>query len=394
MREHRILYALGPEDIFESYSSWKDDKNESTQMSETFSGQLFEVCEILNAKAYVISQKSPRRHLLEPKLELEQRPNRFSSARGLKWHLGYFLYGLSIIASAIRFRATEVVVATGTTYWFLLSILCFLGIKVIPDLHCTLWRKHSPPTVKEKFFLNLDRYFFKYFCHAIMVVSEEIQNQIVELTETCNKPILNFIPSFDLAGFEAIAPPDHSKSIFRILFVGRLEEDKGALYLPRIADRLRKEIGEIFHFDICGEGSASEILEEEVFTLKLQNVITLHGYLRRNELLDQYSASNVVIVPTTSRFSEGFNRVVAEGVLARRPVVASAACPAISYFSSAVVSVPPDDIDAYTSSIITLKEDSTIYQNIVDACDECRPLFENSHLTWKYTLQSALQINK
>ena len=52
-----------------------------------------------------------------------------------------------------------------------------------------------------------------------------------------------------------------------------------------------------------------------------------------------YDDAHVVIVPTTSDFIEGFNKVVAEAVLAGKPVITSSVCPALEYVRDAVIEV-------------------------------------------------------
>ena len=65
-----------------------------------------------------------------------------------------------------------------------------------------------------------------------------------------------------------------------------------------------------------------------------------------------FASSHAVIVPTTSRFEEGFNMVCAEAILAGRPVITSAVCPALAYIREAAIEVQPDNIDQYYQAIL------------------------------------------
>ena len=232
--------------------------------------------------------------------------------------------------------------------------------------------------------------FFEHYCHAILTVSKDISAQVVELTRGKNRPIFDFIPSFYTSEFNEIQYPDSKESPFKILFAGRLEENKGAFYIAKIAAQLKEKGENEFCIDICGDGGAFEELKKNIAELGLHNEINLHGYCLREEIMKLYSTCHVVLVPTTSRFIEGFNRVVAEGVLAKRPVISSSACPAASYFPGAVFSVSPDNIEAYVDAIIALRRDGELYQKAVHKCNDFRPLFDAEDVTWRYACKSAL----
>ena len=81
-----------------------------------------------------------------------------------------------------------------------------------------------------------------------------------------------------------------------------------------------------------------------------------HGHCNKPTMREMFARCHVVIVPTTSEFIEGFNQVVAEGVLSGRPVITSSVCPALDYVRDAVVEVPPDDVKGYGDAILKLRK--------------------------------------
>jgi len=103
-----------------------------------------------------------------------------------------------------------------------------------------------------------------------------------------------------------------------------------------------------------------------------------------------YGQSHVVIVPTTTEFVEGFNKVVAEAVLAGRPVVTSSVCPALSYVRDAVVEVPPDDVQAYGDAILSLCDDAALYDAKRRGCELAKAQFCDASRSWAATLKSVL----
>jgi glycosyltransferase involved in cell wall biosynthesis len=106
---------------------------------------------------------------------------------------------------------------------------------------------------------------------------------------------------------------------------------------------------------------------------------------------EMYEKCHVVIVPTTTDFVEGFNKVVAEGILAGRPVITSSVCPALEYVWDGVVEVPPDDVAAYGQAIIMLKEDRALYQTKRDGCATARSQFYDPARSWGTALRGAIR---
>ena len=85
-----------------------------------------------------------------------------------------------------------------------------------------------------------------------------------------------------------------------------------------------------------------------------------HGNLDQSKLASMYRSCYAVIVPTRTTFAEGFNKVVAEGILAEKPVITSTVCPATEYFREGLVLVKPDDTHAYADAILRLGERSRL----------------------------------
>jgi glycosyltransferase involved in cell wall biosynthesis len=108
---------------------------------------------------------------------------------------------------------------------------------------------------------------------------------------------------------------------------------------------------------------------------------------------EKYEQCHVVIVPTTTEFVEGFNKVVAEGVLAGRPVITSSVCPALEYVKDAVVEVPPDNAIAYGDAILQLKSDAVLYHAKRQGCASARAQFYDASHGWKVAVAKAVGIS-
>ncbi|NJO78096.1 MAG: glycosyltransferase family 4 protein [Cyanobacteria bacterium RM1_2_2] len=384
----RVLYAAGPGDVIGTYEYWSRGQDDPSRVSITYSGQFYEVCSDLNAETYVISSHPECKVLKDGRFTLEHRPNPLQTKSGLQYHLGQLRYGLGLIRSAMQFKA-DVVILSDMSHYFVMSLLPKVGIQVVPSLHCTLWCKYLPVSRTQKLLAQLNRSFFAEDCSAILAISEDVVEQVKQITQHQPKPIKNFLPAYRRAEFAAIQAPQPQPPL-HVLFVGRIEQNKGAFDLLEIHERLLSEGRNDIVFHLCGDGSGLEELQQEVTRLGFDSTFICHGYCQKEQMRQMYNLAHVVIVPTRTNFTEGLNKVVVEGILAGRPVITSAVCPALSYVRDAVVEVPPDDVAAYGDAILKLCDDKDLYEQKRENCLALQEQFYDPACSWGEALKSVL----
>jgi len=423
-KKMKIMYAAGPGNVIGTFDFWRKGQDDPSQVSMTFSGQFYDVCSALDAEGYIIASNSEKKVLKDGRFMLEHRPVLLSKQSGVLYHLGQILYELSFVISALLFKA-DVVVGNPTSYFFVSSLLPKLGIQVIPSLHCLLWSKCiSQRNFAEinypKFDKNLDLYKFfvlyveqvvlakilrfkaslfwkinsKFFakdCLAILSTSEDINDQVKQITNSQSCPVVNFLSTYRRTEFENVTPPSQDKSTFHVLFAGRIEADKGVFDLLEIAKRFKAECRSNIVFHICGTGSVLELLSKQVEEFELHSTFVLNGYCNKPKMQQMFSLSHVVIVPTKSDFNEGLNQVVIEGVLANRPIITSSVCPALAYVQEAVVEVPPDDVEAYGDAILKLHDNYDLYEEKQQSCKKLQEPFYSDSRSWSEALKSILK---
>jgi len=116
----------------------------------------------------------------------------------------------------------------------------------------------------------------------------------------------------------APAPPAEG---FRIVYAGRLRENKGVDLLIRAAAKLR-EAGETdITVDIYGEGDFRDELRRTAHDLGCGGVTNFKGNVPREEILAAFAASSLVVVPSV--WVEPFGLVVLEAMYAGALVLAS-----------------------------------------------------------------------
>jgi glycosyltransferase involved in cell wall biosynthesis len=98
-----------------------------------------------------------------------------------------------------------------------------------------------------------------------------------------------------------------------------------------------------------------------------------------------------VVVPTRSDFEEGTPKVAFEAVLNLKPVIMSAACPAIADVSAATVEPRVDDVDDYVRAIESLADDPALYAEKSEAAAVCRLKHFDERRSYGAVLRTGLQ---
>jgi len=291
---------------------------------------------------------------------------------------------LGILRSILKIKPDFVVIVGSTTHLLIFSILFLLGIKPIPSIHITMWRKYKKDNFDQRLITKTNKFFFKK-CEDFLCASHDIKNQIVQLTNKKAKYHL-FKPYYKKKWFQNIKPVDIRKRPFKILFIGRIIDNKGIFDLLKIAHNLQDKN---IVFEICGEGNFKYELNEQINKLGLSKVKYL-GFLNRFQLLKKIKECHAIIAPTRTGFTEGFNNVIIESILASRPVITSAVCPAMFDVKDAVMEAKPDDIKSYTQAILDLYKNEKLYKTKQRACKKYQAKYYEKKNSWGYMLKRIL----
>jgi glycosyltransferase involved in cell wall biosynthesis len=148
--------------------------------------------------------------------------------------------------------------------------------------------------------------------------------------------------------------PDRGGEL-RLLYVGRLLEDKGVFdlveALPGVLDVVE------CHLVIAGDGADGHRLREVVRTLDLEEHVTLAGYLRGAELEHAFAEATIFVLP--SKWPEGFPTVLAEAMDAELAIVTTSIRGAVDHLVDGehAVFVEPGDVPALTGALVSLLGD-------------------------------------
>ncbi len=389
----QVIYCGGPGDIAGTFRSWLTGKYDASEVSDTYSGQFFDQIKARGLSALVLSTHSRKELLVEGLITVEHRPNKATGKSGLAYKLAYMSHWIGVIGTILHLRPRVIVIAD-LEHWWLLTIPATLGIKVITDLQCTFWpRGYRSTALYERILQGLNGFFWRNIPIATICISPECERQVREMScDQVSGSLLQARSSYQRANFSEIPPPSWAPDSFRLMFAGRVERSKGVFDLLDVMSNLIANNDHIVLLDICGGGTALSELQAEVTRRGLQGCINIHGQLNSSEMRAAYERCHVVIVPTTADFPEGLNRVVVEGVLAGRPVVATDVCPAVDILPSSVITVKCGDQLAITAAIKRLASDSNYYESIRGSCAAGAEQFYDREQSWGAALSRALDL--
>lgn len=385
-----IYYAAAAGDILGTYRQWRKGVQDPAQISVTYSGLFYDLCAALGRPGVASFPATAPEEVVEPDMAIHSRAPSLQMA-GWRYHLAQLGMGRWLLKDIERSGATDVIVMDGVTYWFLLAPAARRGVRIWVSVHTVLQSPFRQPKLLRKLILKLEGRFLRRYCAGALVVSPRIGQQLADLAGPGAPEPQVFLPLYVAADFESFRAPVIADGPFRVFFSGRVEADKGVFDLLAMARELRRTHGEAIVFEVLGEGSALAELRAAVAAEGLGGTFFLPGHCERPELLARLNEAHVVIAPTRSSFPEGLNKAIIEAVLARRPVISSAVCPACDLVAPAVVEVPPDDVDAYRAAILKLYENKRFYEAKVEATAILREAFFDRSRSWFALARAMLE---
>lgn len=112
----------------------------------------------------------------------------------------------------------------------------------------------------------------------------------------------------------------------RLIFVGRLVEKKGVVYLVK-AMRLLIDRGQDVFLDIIGDGPEKTTITKLIKQLQLEQHVTLQGAIKNSELPGYYHRAGIAVIPSIvdrARDQEGLGLTAVEAMGCECVVIASA----------------------------------------------------------------------
>jgi glycogen(starch) synthase len=381
-----VIYCEGPGDIVASYASWRRGKDYLDETSVTFSGQFFEFCRLEKLSFYAVSRFAKPGSFTDETGTVANMPRWIIRIPKIGYEITVAIHALRLLMVALRVRPKLIFVGSGIPDGTYLWLLRLSGAKVVPVLHNTLWPEGFRPTgMGSRLRQLIYRVVWRRCFWNTLAVSSTCSRQVKAIAG--NVPVVAFKPSFPDSSFHSIPEPkEHGQLPFRVMYAGRIEENKGVFDILSIAERLSR--GK-FEFTLCGDGNGLAPIRREIAKRGLNGVVKTFGRVDRQELLARYLDAHIVIVPTRSAFEEGFAMVVAEAILLLRPVVTNPVVPAAEMLPDAVMMARTDDVQSYADQIAKIQSDRAGYMHLVDKARQLRPFIMEDSSTFLAALRTV-----
>lgn len=392
-RQLRIAYVSGPTDAAQIYSEHRSGRT-ATYFGTNYMLQFLLLAEELDAEAWIETWHNGPSYTKRVGDFTFHNVREFSS-RGAVFHFQQFALQLLMIVRIARFRPDVLILTGKQDYWWMYSPLKMFGVKFLASFHAVPWTRFHPLKPHLHALRWLNSHFSWPILDAAVVTSKEIADQIAEgLGRRAGRvPIFYHLPSYRPEQFRGIdRQRDSSGNVFRVMFMGRIEENKGVFDILDIAEQLHRMRPGEFRFEICGEGSDRARLEDAIAARDLRHVVTCHGYCEPGAMRQVMSICHIVVVPTRSDLTAGFEMTCAEAILSGRPLVTSAVCPALHYLRPAAIEVAPDDVEQYRRAIEQLKDDSDLFRSKQAACESLSAQFFDYAKSWDAAMRDALRL--
>lgn len=387
----KIAFLSGPANAAEIYREWSKSEAQ-VYFGTDYLKQFLQVASDLDAESYVVTWYGDQPGITKLGcFAFDNRP--ITAAGGLRYYLAQLLWHLRLLPTLIRFKPDILMLTGNQNFWWTLAPVRWLGAKVVISYHAVLWPQFRPVKSSWRFLLELNRIFILRHAKGILSTSRDIRTQIERLLgrDKDRVPILDHLPTYSPAQFADISPPDGlPPRPFRTFFMSRIEENKGVFDIVEIARSLETSRPGQYRFDICGSGGALAALRDRVSDLGLGDVVKCHGFSSPETVSELMSASHVCIVPTRTDYEAGFEMTCAEAILAQRPLVTSAVCPALDYLRDASVEATPDDPPSYRDAIVSLSENPALYSEKQRACAGLQEQFYDRGNSWYSAMRRVL----
>lgn len=364
----RLFATLGPGDIVDARRRHLAGEAVTGETSILFSEQLSEYCRLAGIKLLGISYHGREDRIEDDTVRFENSSKPLARRGGLFFHLSQLLYAVRLVRAARAFGADLALIDSGTTHYFLLWLFRLAGMSVVVNFHNVMWPQgFQSQRPFARLIRKLDGIFFRHGVAGTLGCSPACAQQADTLAGR-TLPYEEWRGQFRREGFAPDRAEPAQPAPFRVLFVGRVEENKGALDIVEIARRLASRSPGLATIDLCGDGAALPELRRRLAEAGLTDTVFPHGRLQRPAIVAAYARAHAIIVPTRGDFCEGMPLVCAEAIIANRPIVASRLTNAVPVLGPAIVEVPPEDIDGYVDAIVTLATDAALYRCVAGAC--------------------------
>lgn len=380
----RIAFIAGPGDAVGTFDCWSRDEHEPRTPVIAYSTMFYSVVDAISAEALILVEHDKQPSAPNPRFRFSYTPRRRDRTK-----FGYRMDERDFARRALRhlrdYRPDVILV--GTDAPTLLIDTLPPARRIILTAHNTYW----PAGCRKTSLKARVRYWGQARSlrriDVALSTSSECAAQIAALGGPSGTKSFTEVPQILPAFYpEEIAP---SPSVRRLLFVGRIEAEKGVLDLLEAFKIVAADHPELT-LEYVGTGSVDELLRAAILASPLADRITFHGHLMAQDVHNQLASSDLLICPTRSSFNEGLALVVVEAAVHGKPTLLSSIVPAKGLLPRAHVEFPVDDTLALSRHLRHIIDTPKEYAKLQAELASNRAQFRDRRNSWGSMLYRAL----
>jgi glycosyltransferase involved in cell wall biosynthesis len=207
-------------------------------------------------------------------------------------------------------------------------------------------------------------------CDAILLLSTEERQQWERLYPARRFYVVSnpFVAELQTGTSTAKGLWPVADGVPMLLFVGRLIEEKGIFDLLDAIARLVKRTP--CHLLVAGDGLQAQQVRDRVVELRLEEHVTVAGYLRGDDLAAAYACATAFALPTY--WPEGFPTVISEAMSCGLPIVTTYTRGVVDHLQEGVnaLFVPPRDPVRLADTLLRLLADDGLRGRMSQANQE------------------------
>jgi glycosyltransferase involved in cell wall biosynthesis len=317
---------------------------------------------------------------------------------GLVGHVLEYLYSFASISVAtliafFRVRFDVIHVCNPPDIFFPLAWLYrLLGRKFVFDQHdlCPeLWQvRYRESRLMHSVLLGLERFTLTAANH-VLVTSETARERIFQRVGIRRSHVTLVRNGPDLANFPAAVEPA-ATNLVEVGYVGDMNPQDGIDHLLRAACHIHHTLGRTdVRFVLIGDGSASDVLRQQVETLHLGGCVQFTGRMRNRDAMQRLSACTLCVQPDLKNaFNDACVMVKSlEYMALGKPLVAFDLEETRRICGDAAIYATRNDHENLAAAILKLADDAALRRRLGEIG---RRQIEQS-LAWSYSERQLLR---
>jgi glycosyltransferase involved in cell wall biosynthesis len=379
----RIAFLAGPGDAAGSFEHWTRREADPRTPVMAYSTMFYCLVERLDAQALVICEQSRLPEADDPRFAFVS-IDRPRSPGPVAYRCSEMAYGRRVLHALRDYQPHILLVGVDAPIW--LMRFAPHEWRIVLTAHNALYPMGlAQKTLRHRLRGTLTSARLKRVVTGVCT-SQEVARQVAEASPALVGKLWTEVPQVQQCHLHS---DRQATGIKRIVYVGRLEEDKGPLDLLVAFEALASQHQEL-ELVFAGGGSLAARLMQQVLQSPVRDRIHLAGVLDAKGVHDLLSTADLLVCPTRRAFSEGLALVAIEAAIQGVPAILSSVVPAKQLLQDACVEFPADDVDALQTCMQDLILDPCRVARLREELTRRRHVHFDRSLSWGSRLCQAL----